>query len=79
MKSVRVGIREIILKNKKLSERDIDILQMAADGFYGADISDKWHISENTIRKNRHRIYDTLGADNLTHAIAVAMRQGLIT
>lgn len=61
-----------------LSGRDVDILQMCADGYYISEIADKWHVAEQQIKRAKTRIFKVLGAENTYNAIAIALRRGLI-
>ncbi len=62
----------------QLSEREVEILRMAAHGLANKAIADQMYLSENTVKWHLRRVYEKLGAKNRTGAIAAARRAGLI-
>lgn len=81
MKSELRGTLGIILKSRDwhLSGRDINILQMIALGYTIKNIAFSYSISTHTLKKYKARIFNVIGAENTAHAVAIAMRAGLIT
>lgn len=61
-----------------LSARDVEVLRLLADGRNTADIADGLAYSESTIKNTVHAIIRLLGARNRAHAVAMAIRSGLI-
>jgi DNA-binding NarL/FixJ family response regulator len=61
-----------------LTEREIDVLRLVAEGFDTADIARKLAFSERTIKTVIHDVTTRLCLRNRTHAVAWAMREGLI-
>ena len=61
-----------------LSERDIEVLRLMAGGDCTARIADYLAYSESTIKNVIHAIERKLGARNRTHAVAIAVKTGLI-
>jgi DNA-binding NarL/FixJ family response regulator len=62
----------------ELSSREIDVLRLAADGATSEDIAGALHLTEHTVKSHLKRIQSKLGARNRTHAVATALRTGLI-
>ncbi|MFF3957458.1 response regulator transcription factor [Streptomyces sp. NPDC001890] len=61
-----------------LSAREVDVLRLVAEGYDTADIATKLSYSERTIKNVLHSVMTRLQLRNRTHAVAYAMRQGLI-
>lgn len=61
-----------------LSSREKQILKLIADEFTTANISDRLHISVNTVETHRRNIIHKLGVKNTAGMIRTAMEQGLI-
>jgi DNA-binding NarL/FixJ family response regulator len=61
-----------------LSEREADVLRLIADGFDTAEVAAKLSYSERTVKNVMHDITTRLQLRNRSHAVAYAVRQGLI-
>lgn len=61
-----------------LSRREADVLRMLADGFDTAQIASKLAYSERTVKNTLHGLLARFGLNNRTHAVAHAIRLGLI-
>ncbi|WP_236654498.1 LuxR C-terminal-related transcriptional regulator, partial [Streptacidiphilus anmyonensis] len=61
-----------------LSPRELEILELLAEGLPNRQISKRLFISEATVKTHLVHIYDKLGVDSRTSAIAAAMQTGLI-
>lgn len=61
-----------------LSQREIEVLRLVADGFDTQEISEKLRFSERTIKNVLHDITSRFQLRNRSHAVAYAMREGLI-
>jgi DNA-binding CsgD family transcriptional regulator len=62
----------------ELTERQIAILRLLADGFSTDQIAVEIGISRNTVRYHIRMILTVLKARDRTHAIAIAMRLGIL-
>ena len=60
------------------SERDLTVLRLLAEGQGTAAIADALAYSESTIKNMVHGLVHRLGARNRTHAVALAIRRGII-
>lgn len=61
-----------------LSEREIEVLRLVADGFDTAEIAGQLAYSERTIKNVIHDVTARLNLRNRSHAVAYAVRNGLI-
>lgn len=61
-----------------LTEREIEVLRLVADGLDTAEIAGSLAYSERTIKNIIHDVTARLNLRNRSHAVAYAVRQGLI-
>lgn len=61
-----------------LTKREIDVLRLVADGKDTTEIAHELAFSERTIKNVIHDVTMRLNLRNRTHAVAYALRQGLI-
>lgn len=61
-----------------LTEREIEVLRLVADGHPTSEIARRLAYSERTIKNVIHGVTSRLGLRNRSHAVAYALRQGLI-
>ena len=61
-----------------LSPREAEILQLLAEGLPNRQISKRLFISEATVKTHLVHIYDKLGVDSRTSAIAAGLSAGII-
>ncbi|QIZ38240.1 response regulator transcription factor [Saccharopolyspora sp. ASAGF58] len=61
-----------------LSPREMEILQLLAQGLSNRALSKALFISEATVKTHLVHIYDKLGVDNRTAAITTALQRGII-
>lgn len=54
------------------------ILRLAANGYPNREIAEIVHLREQTIKNQWKKILDKLDARNKAHAVAIALREGLI-
>lgn len=66
------------LRLSGLSRREIDILRLLADGLDTGRIAAQLSYSERTIKNVLSRLLTRLGLQNRTHAVAYALRNGMI-
>lgn len=62
----------------ELTTRDVDVLRLLADGLSTAGIAEDLAYSESTIKNVIHDLVSQLGARNRAHAVAMAIRAGVI-
>jgi DNA-binding NarL/FixJ family response regulator len=61
-----------------LSRRETDVLRLLADGMDTAEIATELTYSERTVKNILHSLMSRLGVRNRTHAVAYALREGMI-
>jgi LuxR family maltose regulon positive regulatory protein len=62
-----------------LSEREIEVLQLIAEGLTNQEISSQLYLSLNTVKAHTHNIYGKLGVTSRTQAAAKARALGLLS
>ena len=65
-------------KNGKLTQRELDVLGLLAEGLQHEEIGRRLGISSETVRTHLRKACDRLGAATRTQAVATALRMGLI-
>ncbi len=66
------------LRFSGLAEREVQVLRLVADGLETSEIASKLSYSERTIKKVLHEVMTRLQLRNRSHAVAYALRNGLI-
>jgi len=61
-----------------LTERERDILRLAASGMSNARIAARLYVSVRTVQAHLSNIFDKLGVGSRTEAVIVSLRRGLI-
>lgn len=61
-----------------LTEREIAVLQLVADGHGNRAIGGRLDLSTDTIKAHLKAIFAKLGVDDRTHAVTIAARRGFI-
>ncbi|HWW53163.1 MAG TPA: response regulator transcription factor [Acidimicrobiales bacterium] len=61
-----------------LTARETEVLRLIADGCDTAEIADRLCYSERTVKNVLHDVTSRLGLRNRSHAVAYAVREGLI-
>jgi len=61
-----------------LSERELEVLQLLAEGLTNPEIATKLFLSLNTVKVHTRNIYGKLDAHNRTQAVARARALGLL-
>lgn len=61
-----------------LAEREIEVLRLVADGHDTSEIAQRLAYSERTVKNVIHDVTSRLQLRNRSHAVAYAVRQGLI-
>jgi DNA-binding NarL/FixJ family response regulator len=61
-----------------LTPRQVEVMQLAAEGCSGREIAERLFISTTTVKSHFASIYERLGVSDRAAAVAEAMRCGLI-
>ncbi len=67
------------LPYEELTQRELQVLQLAADGLINKEIAEKLVISEKTVKNHIANIFSKLQVNDRTQAILHALRKGLVT
>ncbi len=62
----------------RLSEREIEILELLAEGLGNRALADSLGISENTVKFHLASIYSKLGASSRTQAVTLGLKNGYL-
>jgi len=63
---------------KPLSDRELEILHLIAEGHSNQDIADRLYVGVSTVKKHINHIYDKLDAKNRTQAVALARERNIL-
>ncbi|MGY3230349.1 DNA-binding NarL/FixJ family response regulator [Luteibacter sp. HA06] len=61
-----------------LTEREVAVLRVVADGNSNREVARKLQISLETVKQHMKHIATKLGTHDRTHAVAIAMRRGIL-
>jgi len=61
-----------------LTTREIDVLQLIAQGNANKLVADRLSITEDTVKAHVKSILSKLGANDRTHAVTIALKRGII-
>lgn len=73
--SGRPGKDELL---EALTERELEVLQLLAQGLANKQIAGRLDISEHTVKFHVSSIYSKLGANNRAEAVRLGVQQGLV-
>jgi DNA-binding NarL/FixJ family response regulator len=66
------------LGDEDLTARELGVLRMIRDGYRNKQIADHLEIAETTVNFHIKNLVEKLGANDRTHALAIAIRRGLL-
>ena len=86
LKEVRVPVpagEPFLLDEKKrenlgITPRELEILELIAQGMSNREIAGKLFLSENTVKTHSSRVFDKLGAKRRTQAVQLGKEFGLL-
>jgi NarL family two-component system response regulator LiaR len=61
-----------------ITDRELEILQLIAQGLSNKEIAERLYVSENTVKTHASRVFDKLNAKRRTQAVQLAKEAGLI-
>jgi len=62
---------------KKLTDRELEVLKLIANGMTNTDIANTLYLSEGTVRNYVSQIFDKLDVSDRTQAALIAVRNGI--
>ena len=71
-------VNEEQLKQLGITKRELEILELIAQGMSNREIAEKLFVSENTVKTHSSRLFDKLSAKRRTQAVQIAKENGLI-
>jgi DNA-binding NarL/FixJ family response regulator len=63
---------------ERLSSRELEVLQLVAEGDSNSEIAIRLHISQATVKSHLIHIFGKLGVSDRTAAVTVALRRGIL-
>jgi len=72
------ALNEERLKDLGITRRELEILELMAQGMSNREIADKLFVSENTVKTHSSRLFDKLSAKRRTQAVQIGKEMGLI-
>jgi len=69
--------RPNVVRRPRLTEREVEVLQLVAQGLSNDEIADRLIVSERTVRTHVSHLLAKLHLANRTQAALYALRQGL--
>lgn len=72
------ALNEERLRNLGITKRELEILELIAQGLSNREIAEKLFVSENTVKTHSSRLFDKLSAKRRTQAVQIGKELGLI-
>lgn len=76
--SAPFALNEQRLRELSITRRELEILELIANGMSNREIADKLFVSENTVKTHSSRLFDKLSAKRRTQAVQIGKELGLI-
>jgi DNA-binding CsgD family transcriptional regulator len=76
--TVPFALNEQRLKDLGITKRELEILELIAQGMSNREIAEKLFVSENTVKTHSSRLFDKLSAKRRTQAVQIAKEIGLL-
>jgi two-component system, NarL family, response regulator len=67
------------MSNPKLSDRELDVLRLMAQGMSNQEIGAALNVGESTVKSHVNRILSKLGVSDRTQAVIVAIKRGIVS
>lgn len=72
------ALNEKRLRELSITKRELEILELIAQGMSNREIAEKLFVSENTVKTHSSRLFDKLSAKRRTQAVQIGKELGLI-
>ena len=72
------ALNEMRLRELGITRRELEILELIANGLSNREIAEKLFVSENTVKTHSSRLFDKLSAKRRTQAVQLGKEFGLI-
>jgi two-component system, NarL family, response regulator LiaR len=72
------AVNEERLRELGITRRELEILELIANGMSNREIAEKLFVSENTVKTHSSRLFDKLSARRRTQAVQIGKELGLI-
>lgn len=72
------ALNEARLKGLGITKRELEILELIAQGMSNREIADRLFVSENTVKTHSSHLFDKLSAKRRTQAVQIGKELGLI-
>jgi len=72
------ALNEERLRELSITRRELEILELMAQGMSNREIAEKLFVSENTVKTHSSRLFDKLSAKRRTQAVQIGKTLGLI-
>src|ERR1700730_5384063 len=77
-RTIQIDSDEPELPVEGLTPREVEVLEVVAEGLPNREIADRLHISEHTVKFHISSIMGKLGASSRTEAVTLGLRRGLV-
>lgn len=74
----QIRFREESEARPRLSERELEVLKLIAEGHSAPEIASRIHLSTATVKTHLQHLYEKLGVSERAAAVAEGMRRGLL-
>lgn len=71
-------VNQAQLRQLGITKRELEILELIAEGLSNREIAGKLFVSENTVKTHSSRLFDKLSAKRRTQAVQIGKEIGLI-
>jgi DNA-binding CsgD family transcriptional regulator len=72
------AVNEQRLRELSITKRELEILELIANGLSNREIAERLFVSENTVKTHSSRLFDKLSAKRRTQAVQIGKELGLI-
>jgi ATP/maltotriose-dependent transcriptional regulator MalT len=76
--SDRFILNELKLRELGITRRELEILELIANGLSNREIAERLFVSENTVKTHSSRLFEKLSAKRRTQAVQLGKELGLI-